>query len=180
MFPPFTHANIASTTLTNTHFITIDLASIVLDKCITREEVDNNGTPCTTQMVYNYEFIDDADEPKLTKVGKFVLNTVLRYKTKRQERDIPLIVISNHQLENGKENTQTSSSSITSVRQSSITSGRHSSITSGRQSSITSTRHSSLQSAKQLPIISPVKDWGPKVYEKDNHTLTLMVILSDI
>ena len=159
MFPTFANASIAcdaSTPLTSTHFITIDLASIVLDKCITREEVDNNGTPCTTQMVYNYEFIDDADEPKLTKMGKFVLNTVLRYKTKSQERDFPLVVISNHQSENGNENSHTSSSSITSAKQ------------------------SSLQSAKQLPVISHVKDWGPKEYEKDNHTLTLMVILSDI
>ena len=135
----------------------IDLAGIVLDKCITREDMDSNGTPCTTQMAYNYEFVDDFDEPKLTKVGNFVLKSVLRYKIKGQQRDFPLVMINNHHSENGNEDSLMSSSSITSAKKLSIQS----------------------TSLKQQPIIQPAKDWGPKVYDKSNHTLTLMVILSD-
>ena len=106
-------------------------------------------------MVYNYEFVDDFDEPKLAKVGNFALKSVLRYKTKGQQRDFPLVMINNHYSENGNENSLLSSSSITSAKKLSI------------------------QSLKQQPIIQPAKDWGPKVYDKNNHTLTLMVILSE-
>ena len=120
----------------------IDLARIVLDKCIIREEKDNNGTPYTTQIMYNYEFIDDIEEPQLGSVGKFLLKKVLHYKTNIKEKDIPLEMI-NQRRENGHHGSPVSFSSV--------------------------------ESNKEVSAMTSVKNWGPKVYDKDNHTLSLMV-----
>ena len=116
------------------------MARVVLDKCITREEVDDNGTPYTTQIVYNYEFIDDFDEPQLGRLGRFLLKTILRYKSTSEKRDISLELIG-HQSENSCQSSPLSNSSVT----------------------------------KQTSVIPSVKNWGPNVYDKDNHTMTLMV-----
>ena len=126
------------------------MAGIVLDKCITREEKDKNGTPYTTHILYNYEFVDDFDEPQLGRVGNFLLKKVLHYKS--QKKDIPL-VITNPLSENG--NLFSSTESIASAKQS-----------------------STLSSARKISAIPPAKNWGPKVYKKDNHTLSLMVRVS--
>ena len=116
-----------------------------MDKCITTEEQDNNGTPCVTQMMYNYEFIDDFDDkPQLDILGNFLLKTVKRYKSESYEKDIPMVTV-NHQLENGDRNSLLSN-----------------------QTAITPT-------VKQHFDILLAKNWGPKSYEKDNHTMTLMV-----
>ena len=117
------------------------MARIVLDKCITREEKDNNGTPYTTQILYNYEFVDDFEEPQLGRVGKFLLKKVLHYKT-IEEKDIPLVMI-NQPPESGYHGSPVSSSSVGST--------------------------------KEPSAVPSVKNWGPKVYDKDNHTLSLMV-----
>ena len=125
------------------------MAAIVLDKCISRKEVDNNGTPYTTHIIYNYEFIDDFEEPQLGRVGKFLLQTVLRYKS--QERDTPL-VITNHLLENGNLSLLSSTESVIPTKQSSV-----------------------LPSTRKISAIPLAKNWGPTFYEKGNHTLSLMV-----
>ena len=125
------------------------MAGIVLDKCITRKEVDNNGTPYTTHIMYNYEFVDDFDEPQLGRVGKFLLKKVLHYKS--QERDVPL-VITNHLSENGNLSLFSSTESISPSKQS-----------------------TALPSARKISAIPSTNNWGPKAYEKDNHTLSLMV-----
>ena len=130
----------------------IDLAGIVLDKCITYDEKqDSNGTLYTTEITYIFEFIDDFDEPKLNKWRAFLLERVLRYKPESQLRDVPLVVM-NHQLENGNGNVD-------------------SSITSAKRPSMVST-------AKRPSLVPSTENWGPKVYDKDNHTLTLMVRLN--
>lgn len=105
------------------------------------EQEDSNGTPSTTQIMYNYEFIDDFDKPQLGTLGNFLLNRVLRYKSKSQESDIPLVMI-NHQSENGQ---------------------------------LPSTSTSSIKPAQQSIVMPSEKNWGPKVYDKDNHTMHLMV-----
>ena len=117
--------------------VTADLAKIVLDKCIIREEVDNNGTPYTTQIMYNYEFIDDFEEPQLGSVGKFLLKNV-----QKEEKDIPLEMI-NHPVENSHRGSTVSFLSV--------------------------------ESNKEASTMLLTKNWGPKVYDKDNHTLSLMV-----
>ena len=115
-----------------------------MDKCITTEEQDNNGTPCVTQIMYNYEFIDDFDDkPQLGIFGSFLLKTVMRYKSDHQEKGIPMVMV-NHQLENGDWNSLLSNQSITPP-------------------------------VKQHFDIPLAKNWGPKVYDKDNHTMALMV-----
>ena len=122
-----------------------------MDKCITyNEKQDSSGTLYTTQITYVYEFIDDFDEPKLNKLRTFVLNRVLRYKP---ESDIPLVVM-NHQLENGDESIRLSASN-----------------------SSTSRKPSMVSTARQLSLTPSAENWGPKDYDKDNHTLTLMVRL---
>ena len=133
----------------------VDLAGIVLDRCITYDErQDDNGTIYTTQITYFYEFIDDFDEPELNKLGTFMLNRILRYKPESQVRDIPLVVM-NHQLENGAENIRLSVSSTS--------------------------RKPSMISTSKLPSFVPsTENWGPKDYEKDNHTLPLMVRLYSV
>ena len=116
-----------------------------MDKCIKTEEVDNNGTPYTTHITYNYEFIDDFDDkPQLDRLGNFLIKTVLQYyKSESKPRDVPLVMINHVQLENGD------------------------------QSMLASTLPTT--TAKQAPTISPEENWGPKVYDKENHTMTLMV-----
>ena len=111
-----------------------------MDKCVATQEVDDDGTPSVTQILYNYEFIDDFDQPQLGILGNCLLKSLLRRKPEDQDRDIPLVMF-NHQSENG----------------------HHVST-----SSITPTKHSS---------ITPSVIWGPKVYDKENHTMTLMVRL---
>ena len=113
-----------------------------MDKCINREEVDEHGTPHTTHIMYNYEFIDDFDQPLLGRVGNFLLKTVLHYKPESGVQDFPLVMI-NHQSENGDQN----------LFQSTLT-------------AMPTKSHS----------IAPVsQNWGPKVYQKDNHIISLMV-----
>ena len=113
-----------------------------MDKCITTEVEDNNGTPSVIQIMYNYEFIDDFDdEPQLDFLGNILLKTIMRYKPESQ--DIAMVMI-NHQLENGDRNSLLSNQSITPA-------------------------------AKQPSDMPLAKNWGPKDYEKDNHTMALMV-----
>ena len=124
--------------------IYVDLARTVLDKCITRKEVDENGTPCTTQMLYNYEFIDDFGKPIPGRLADFLLRKVLRYKSESRKHDISLqVIMVNHQAD------------------------------SWDQSTFLSTLPNN--AAKSHSIVSVPQDWGPKVYEKDNHVMTLMV-----
>ena len=139
-------------------YVNIDLASIVLDKCIIRTEEDNNGTPCTTHMLYNYEFIDDFDEPQLSRLGNFLLKTVLHYKS--QKREIPLVTV-NHSLENGDLNLFMSTDCTVPTKQAHV-------IQSAR-------RHTVMRSARRPAIIPSTQNWGPKVYDKNNHIMTLMV-----
>ena len=122
--------------------VNVDLAGVVLDKCTTTCEVEENGIPTATQIEYNYEFIDDFDVGKLSTLGNFLLNKVLRYKSQCQDRDIQLTVI-NHQAENG-DTTLSSTSSPEPV----------------------------VQHNEQC---TSVENWGPKVYDNENHTMSLMV-----
>ena len=111
-----------------------------MDKCITTYEVEENGTPNTTQMVYNYEFIDDFDEPQLSPMGMFLLKKVLCYKSPQsQDGDIQLTMI-NYQAENGDTNLSFTSSP-----------------------------------EQDTSAVSSVENWGPKIYDKYNHTMSLMV-----
>ena len=111
-----------------------------MDKCITTEERDNNGTPFVTQIMYNYEFIDDFDdEPKLDFLGNILLKTVLHYKSEDQDRSVPLVVM-NHHSENCNQDLDMPVPSITPAS-----------------------------------IIPSRKYWGPKVYDRENHTMNLMV-----
>ena len=131
------------------------MARIVLDRCITYDErQDSNGTIYTTRITYFYEFIDDFDEPKLNKLGKFVLEKVLCYKPESRVRDIPLVVM-NHQSENGDENLRLSVASASPSRKPSM-----------------------LSTAKLPSFVPSTEKWGPNVYDKDNHTFTLMVRLN--
>ena len=113
-----------------------------MDKCINREEVDEHGTPHTTHIMYNYEFIDDFDQPLLGRVGNFLLKTALHYKPESGVQDFPLVMI-NHQSENGDQN----------LFQSTLTA----------------------MPTKSHSIAPVTQNWGPKVYQKDNHIISLMV-----
>ena len=116
-----------------------------MDKCTTTYDVTENGTPHTTQIVYNYEFIDDFDEAQLSVMGSLMLKKVLHYKSQSQDGDIKLTMI-NHQAENGDTNLF-STSSPESVEQ--------------------HNEHTKFS----------VEKWGPKVFDKDNHTMSLMVAI---
>jgi len=70
-------------------YICIDFARIVLDKCT----VTNEGASGVTHITYNYEFIDDFADPELGRVGKFMLEKILPFKSKQQQRDVPLVVV---------------------------------------------------------------------------------------
>jgi len=120
------------------------LARVVLDKCVTTEEQDINGTPSTTKIIYNYEFIEDFGEPQLGTLGKFLLERVLHYTSESRTDDIPLTIM-NNQVEGSDHEVFLSMSSINPTTN---------------------------------PMTIPsVQNWGPKVYDKDNHTMTLMVII---
>ena len=123
-------------------FIGVDLAGVVLDKCITTEEKDNNGTPSVTQILYNYEFIDDFDdEPQLDRLGKYLLSHCKKSEDQDKDRDQSAeLVVINHHSENSNQDLYVSASSITPAS-----------------------------------IIPPAKHWGPKDYDRENHTMTLMV-----
>jgi len=70
-------------------YIGIDLAKIIMDKCI----VTNEGASGVTHITYNYEFIDDFADPELGRVGKFMLEKILPFKSKQQQHDVPLVVM---------------------------------------------------------------------------------------
>jgi len=120
-------------------FINIDLAGVVLNKCVTTTERNINGIHSTTQIMYNYELIDDFDEPQLGTLGKFLLKRVLHYIPESRIDDIPLLMINN----------QVESSGLST---------------------------SSIKSATNPMIVPSVRKWKPKVYDKNNHTMALMVI----
>ena len=89
--------------------------------------------------MYNYEFIDDFNEPQLGTLGKFLLKRVLHNTSKSHMGDFPLFMM----------NSQAEGSNI---------------LTSSTKSTIN-------------PMIFPsAKQWGPNVYDKDNHTMAVMVI----
>lgn len=178
-------------------FVNVELAGVVMDKCITYNEQDDNGTPYITQIMYNYEFIDDFGEPKLGKLDNFLLNKFLRHKSEEpQQTDIPLIMINNLE-ENGAdhETSHISASSITPLKRQSLAPlaqnsnenlnlslshitplKRQSLVSSAQRSSVSSTQQFSVSSGKLLPSVIPsIKNWGPKAYDKDNHTMSLMV-----
>ncbi|XP_065891015.1 transient receptor potential cation channel subfamily A member 1-like [Dysidea avara] len=106
-----------------------DLAKVIMDKCI----VANEGASGVTHITYNYEFIDDFDDPKLGTVGKFMLEKVLPFKSKQRQDDVSLVVM-NKQVQNDLFESEQPSSSF---------------------------EYSS--------------SWKPRVYDKSNHTLALMV-----
>lgn len=97
------------------------------------------GTDGVTHITYNYEFIDDFDDPELGAMGNFMLEKLPSFKSKQQQRDIPLIMI-NKQAE----------SNLSAHRQ------------SLRQSDIS--------------IEFPQSNWRPHVFDKNNHTMSLMVM----
>ena len=124
------------------------MAEIILDKCITTNGHDKTGTPNTTQIVYNYEFIDDFDKPVLSHLEDFLLRKILRYKYQSQERDIPLMIIN----------------PLAKTHEPSL-------VPANLLPSPSLEQHSG-----QCNTISLLGNWGPKVYDKDNHTFSLMVI----
>ena len=161
--------------------VVTDLAGVVLDKCITRAEVeDNDGTLNTTQMMYNFEFIDDFDEPKLGRLGNFLLNKVqaIRNKSKSQGIDIPLVVINDQSGNEPHTSTDNLQSEIGNEMSASPVSPSHrlSPVSSNKRPSAVSLskRFSAVSSTNEFPVPSAA-NWGPKVYDKDNHTMTLMV-----
>ena len=93
----------------------------------------NEGASGVTHITYNYEFIDDFDDPKLGTVGKFMLEKVLPFKSKQRQDDVSLVVM-NKQVQNDLFESEQPSSSF---------------------------EYSS--------------SWKPRVYDKSNHTLALMV-----
>ena len=116
-----------------------------MDKCIITEEEDNNGTPSVIQILYNYEFIDDFDDEPKL---DFLGNFLLKaiMRYKPESQEKDIpMVMINHQLENVDQNSLLSNPSTTPVVK---------------------------QPGSDIPV---AKNWGPKDYEKDNHTMTLMV-----
>ena len=93
----------------------------------------NEGTSGVTHITYNYEFIDDFDDPKLGTVGKFMLEKVLPFKSKQRQNDAPLVMM-NKPAQNDLFVSEQPNSSF---------------------------EYSS--------------SWKPRVYDKSNHTLALMV-----
>ena len=85
-------------------------------------------------MTYNYEFIDDFDDPELGRVGKFILEKVLPNKFMHHEDDISLIVINK--------------------------------LTQNDLFSCEQMKPGSFES---------YSSHGPHSFDKDNHTMTLMV-----
>jgi len=63
-----------------------------MDKCI----VTSEGASGVTHITYNYEFIEDFDDPELGAVGKFMLEKVLPFKSKYTEGDVPLVMMNKH------------------------------------------------------------------------------------
>ena len=110
-----------------------------MDKCITTDGHEKHDTLNTTQIVYNYEFVDDFGEPQLSALGSFLLRKVLGHESQSEERDIPLVIM-NDQAENGDPN-------FTPF----------------------------MQQSDHRTTVSSVNNWGPKIYDNDNHTMSLMV-----
>ena len=113
-----------------------------MDKCITTEEKDDNGAPLITQIMYNYEFIDDFDEPKLGRLDNFLLK-VLCYKSESRDKDASTVVLNPESV--------------------------------NWNQSYLPTNHPPTIPVKQSTDIPVGNSWGPNDYEKDNHTMTLMV-----
>jgi len=68
-----------------------DLARIVLDKCIVTKEVEVDGAPFVTHLFYNYEFLDDFDDPELGVIGKCLVDNILPSKSRHQENSFPFV-----------------------------------------------------------------------------------------
>ena len=95
----------------------------------------NEGVGGVADITYNYEFIEDFDDPKLGTVGKFMVEKILPFKPEYTEGDIPLVMMNKH-VQNDLFVSEQLNASFESCSSS-----------------------------------------GPHVYDKSNHTLTLMVII---
>lgn len=104
------------------------MAQIILDKCIVASEEETSGE--VTHITYNYEFIDDFDDPELGVVENFLLEKALAFKPDHREGDIPLAAM--HQND--------------------------------------------VSTHEQTATSQMYYKWGPHIYNKDNHTMALMVI----
>ena len=108
-----------------TYFNT-DLARVVLDKCIVTKEIEVDGAKFVTHLMYNYEFVDDFDDPQLGMFGKCLVESILPSKSNHRE-SFPFV------------------------------------------------KFDSEDATAVVESPSSVKNWGPKNYDKRNHTMALMV-----
>ena len=161
------------------------MALIVFDKCITLYEDEVHGTLVTTSIVYNYEFIDDFGDPTLGKFGKFLLNKVLPARSKPRPYDSSVVVKNDPASpENGDIELQSLEQNNLVERRDTIDSvestldGQKRS-TLDVQGSFLGDRRTTL--ADQIDDFEPslvTERWGPKDFDKDHHTLALMVTIS--
>jgi len=105
-----------------------DLARVALDKCVVTKSIEVDGATFVTHLIYNYEFVDDFEDPKLGMFGKCLVENILPSRSKYKENDYPFV-----RFDTKEEGT----------------------------------------AVVESP--SRMKNWGPKEYDKRNHTMALMV-----
>ena len=103
-----------------------DLARVVLDKCIVTKEIEVDGAKFVTHLMYNYEFVDDFDDPQLGMFGRCLVESILPSKSSHRE-SFPFV------------------------------------------------KFDSEDATAVVESPSSMKNWGPKKYNKRNHTMALMV-----
>ena len=148
-----------------------DLALIVFDKCITVNEDEVHGTLVITSMVYNYEFIDDFGDPRLGKFGKFLLKKVLPTRSKSQLLNNSVVLKNGPEIiENGDIDLESLDREGTLESQEIASDRRRSTLETER---LTDRRTTLAIELDLEPLV--VESWGPKDFDKDNHTMALMV-----
>jgi len=163
-----------------------DLALIVFDKCITLHEEEIHGTLVTTSMVYNYEFIDDFDYPTLGKFGKFLLKKVLPTRSKPHDSSVVVkndpAISENGDLElgslshlNGERRDTLDSRRDTLNSQTDTLDSRTDTLDSEQRIGFNQRRTTLASELQSCCGPALTESWGPKDFDKDHHTMALMV-----
>ena len=103
------------------------------------KEIEVDGAPFVTHLMYNYEFVDDFDDPKLGALESCIVENLLPSKSKQQTDYFPIARFDSGNV------------------------------------AAPLARFDSGDTTAVVELPSRTKTWGPNEYDKQNHTMALMV-----